>query len=199
MLKLIAKANLPTEFGKFTIVGFEDETTSPKESHVALYMGNISGDNPVTVRIHSECLTGDAFGSLKCDCGAQLHTALKMISEEGRGVLIYHRAEGRGIGIINKIRAYALQDEGLDTVEANLKLGFQVDERNFKVCADILNLLNIHTINLLTNNLEKVMSLEKEGIIVAKRIPLVVGTNTYNIDYLNTKSHKMGHILPELS
>lgn len=141
-IQLVAQANLPTEYGIFKMVGFEFPDT--KKEHVALVMGDISNaDEPVLARIHSECLTGDALHSLKCDCGFQLATALKQIQEEGRGVLIYHREEGRGIGLINKIRAYSLQDKGMDTIEANLALGFKADERNFEVCADMFELLGV--------------------------------------------------------
>ena len=193
-IQLVTEANLPTEFGIFRIVGFE--MPESKKEHVALVMGDIENDNnPVLARIHSECLTGDALHSLKCDCGFQLATALKQISKEGRGVLIYHREEGRGIGLINKIRAYALQDQGLDTIEANLALGFAADERDFKVCADIFNLLGVKQVRLLTNNPAKIETMKNAGINITERVPLNVGENRYNTKYLDTKAKKMGHFI----
>ena len=194
-IQLIAEANLPTEFGLFRIVGFEFPDN--KKAHVALVMGDISQSDtdPVLARIHSECLTGDALHSLKCDCGFQLSAALRQISEAGRGVLIYHREEGRGIGLINKIRAYALQDKGMDTIEANLALGFAADERNFSVCADMFELLGIKKVRLLTNNPNKIETMKKAGINVTERVPLNVGENRYNTEYLNTKAKKMGHYI----
>lgn len=193
-IQLVTQAKLPTEFGIFRIVGFEFPDS--KKEHVALVMGDISDkENPVLARIHSECLTGDALHSLKCDCGFQLDTALRQISEEGRGVLIYHRAEGRGIGLINKIRAYSLQDQGMDTIEANLALGFAADERNFDVCADIFELLGVEKVRLLTNNPEKIETMKRAGINVVERVPLNVGENRYNTEYLDTKAKKMGHFI----
>ncbi|MFZ7223736.1 GTP cyclohydrolase II [Avibacterium avium] len=193
-IQQVTEANLPTEFGLFRIVGFEFPDT--KKEHVALVMGDISNqDEPVLARIHSECLTGDALHSLKCDCGFQLATALHQISEEGRGVLIYHREEGRGIGLINKIRAYSLQDQGMDTIEANLALGFAADERNFEVCADIFDLLGVKQVRLLTNNPNKIDTMKKAGINVVERVPLNVGENRYNTEYLDTKAKKMGHFI----
>lgn len=194
-IQLITEANLPTEFGLFRIVGFEFPDN--KKAHVALVMGDISQSDtdPVLARIHSECLTGDALHSLKCDCGFQLSAALRQISEAGRGVLIYHREEGRGIGLINKIRAYALQDKGMDTIEANLALGFAADERNFSVCADMFELLGIKKVRLLTNNPNKIETMKKAGINVTERVPLNVGENRYNTEYLDTKAKKMGHYI----
>ncbi len=192
-IQLVAEAKLPTEFGIFRIVGFEFPDT--QKEHVALVMGDINDDKPVLARIHSECLTGDALHSLKCDCGFQLATALRQISEAGRGVLIYHREEGRGIGLINKIRAYALQDQGLDTIEANLALGFAADERNFSVCADIFELLGVKQVRLLTNNPNKIETMKKSGINIVERVPLNVGENRYNTEYLDTKAKKMGHFI----
>ena len=194
-IQLVTEANLPTEFGIFRIVGFEFPNS--KKAHIALVMGDISHSDtqPVLARIHSECLTGDALHSLKCDCGFQLSTALRKISEEGRGVLIYHREEGRGIGLINKIRAYALQDKGMDTIEANLALGFAADERNFAVCADMFELLGVKKVRLLTNNPNKIDTMKKAGINVVERVPLNVGENRYNTEYLDTKAKKMGHYI----
>lgn len=192
-LKRVAQAKLPTPFGEFLMIGFEEIATG--HDHVALVFGDISGDEPVLSRVHSECLTGDALFSLRCDCGFQLEAALKQISEEGRGVLLYHRQEGRNIGLLNKIRAYALQDTGLDTVEANQKLGFAPDERDFTLCADMYKLLDVHAIRLLTNNPEKVEILTQAGINITERVPLIVGRNPANAHYLDTKAEKMGHML----
>ena len=193
-IRRVAQANLPTEYGIFKIVGFE--LPDSKKEHVALVMGDISNEEePVLARIHSECLTGDALHSLKCDCGFQLATALRQIQEEGRGVLIYHREEGRGIGLINKIRAYALQDQGMDTIEANLALGFKADERNFAVCAEMFELLGVKKVRLMTNTPQKVDTMKQAGINVVERVPLNVGENRYNTKYLDTKAKKMGHYI----
>ncbi|ABR74860.1 GTP cyclohydrolase II [Actinobacillus succinogenes] len=192
-IQRVTEATLPTEFGIFKIVGFEFPDT--KKEHVALVMGDVEDGQPVLARIHSECLTGDALHSLKCDCGFQLARALRQISEEGRGVLIYHREEGRGIGLINKIRAYALQDQGMDTIEANLALGFKADERNFSVCADIFEQLGVKAVRLLTNNPAKIETMKSAGINVVERVPLNVGENRYNVGYLDTKAKKMGHYI----
>lgn len=191
-LKRIAEAKLPTPWGIFTIIGFEESNTG--QNHLALVYGDITDNNPLIVRIHSECLTGDALFSLRCDCGFQLEAALTYISKAGRGILIYHRQEGRNIGLLNKIKAYALQDNGADTVEANYQLGFAADERDFTLCSDILKLLNIREIHLLTNNPKKINFLLEEGINITKRVPLIVGRNPQNERYLNTKAIKMGHI-----
>lgn len=192
-IQLVTEATLPTEFGIFKIVGFEFPDT--KKEHVALVMGDVVNGEPVLARIHSECLTGDALHSLKCDCGFQLASALRQISEEGRGVLIYHREEGRGIGLINKIRAYSLQDQGMDTIEANLALGFKADERNFSVCADMFEALGVKAVRLLTNNPNKIDTMKQAGINVVERVPLNVGENRYNTGYLDTKAKKMGHYI----
>ncbi|AKD37637.1 GTP cyclohydrolase II [Pasteurella multocida subsp. multocida OH4807] len=193
-IQRVTEANLPTEFGVFKIVGFEFPDT--KKEHVALVLGDIENtDEPILARIHSECLTGDALHSLKCDCGFQLAAALRQISEAGRGVLLYHREEGRGIGLINKIRAYALQDQGMDTIEANLALGFAADERNFEVCADMFDLLGVKEIRLLTNNPNKIETMRKSGINIVERVALNVGENRYNTEYLDTKAKKMGHFI----
>jgi GTP cyclohydrolase II len=186
-----AKAKLPTVWGEFTIHAFEDPETN--KEHVALTMGDLSGDEPVLVRIHSECLTGDALFSMRCDCGPQLEAALKKIAEAGRGVLLYLRQEGRGIGLVNKIRAYALQDQGLDTVEANEKLGFAADARDFGLAGETLRALKIEKIALMTNNPRKVAAIEAAGITVAERVPMKYGKNPHNEKYLSTKHGKLGH------
>ncbi len=194
-IKPIAEAKLPTPFGEFLLIGFEEIVN--RNNHIALIYGDISDEKPVLSRIHSECLTGDALFSLRCDCGFQLETALKQIAHEARGVLLYHRQEGRNIGLLNKIRAYALQDQGLDTVEANLKLGFKPDERDFTICADMYKLLAINEVRLLTNNPKKLEIMKEAGINVVERVPLIVGRNPKNSDYLNIKASKLGHILSE--
>ncbi len=163
--------------------------------HAALVFGDISGKTPVLARVHSECLTGDALFSLRCDCGFQLEAALTHIAEEGRGILIYHRQEGRNIGLLNKIRAYALQDQGYDTVEANHQLGFAANERDFTLCADMFKLLGVDEVRLLTNNPKKVEILTEAGINIVERVPLIVGRNPNNEHYLDTKAAKMGHLL----
>lgn len=190
-----AEAKLPTEFGIYDIIVFE-ELSNGKE-HVVMKMGDLTDGEKVLSRIHSECLTGDILHSLKCDCGFQLEAALQKISEVGRGILIYHREEGRGIGLTNKIRAYALQDQGLDTVEANEALGFPADMRRFDVCADIYELLGVKSISLLTNNPRKVETMKSHGINVVERIPLFVGKNKYNERYLRIKRSKLDHMLTD--
>lgn len=180
-------ALLTTRFGVFRIVAFPGE-------HAALVKGEVAGKEGVLVRIHSECLTGDVFFSLKCDCREQLERALELIGEEGRGILVYLRQEGRGIGLVNKIRAYVLQEQGLDTVEADRRLGFEGDMRDYGVAAEILKHLGVGSIKLMTNNPEKVRSLEEHGVRV-ERIPLVVEPNGCNRDYLEAKRDKLGHAL----
>ncbi|QCI19835.1 MAG: GTP cyclohydrolase II [Buchnera aphidicola (Brevicoryne brassicae)] len=191
----IEKAMLPTPWGNFFIFGFEEKKNG--KNHVALVYGNIKKNTPILSRVHSECLTGDALFSLRCDCGTQLEMAMKIISKEGTGVLIYHRQEGRNIGLLNKIKAYALQDQGLDTVEANEKLGFSADERDFSLCADIFKILNIKKIRLLTNNPFKVKMLTNAGINIVERVPIIAEKNSKNSFYLKTKAKKMGHLLYE--
>ncbi|AWH90515.1 GTP cyclohydrolase II [Buchnera aphidicola (Melanaphis sacchari)] len=189
----IEKAILPTVWGDFLIFGFEEKRNG--KNHIALVHGDIKKNTPILSRVHSECLTGDSFFSLRCDCGIQLKMAMKKIVKEGSGVLIYHRQEGRNIGLLNKIKAYSLQDKGLDTVEANQKLGFSADERDFSLCSDIFKILNIKRIKLLTNNPFKVNMLIASGINVVERIPLITKKNSKNAHYLNTKAKKMGHLL----
>ena len=191
-LNFVAACRLPTEWGVFTLHGFEDENG---QEHVALTMGDVSDGLPVLARVHSECLTGDALFSLKCDCGPQLEAAMKAVQQEGRGVIVYLRQEGRGIGLINKIRAYKLQDEGMDTVEANLALGLPVDARDFTLAKQIYDHLNISAVKLLTNNPEKIQTLKDAGINVVERIPLHVGENVENERYLHTKADKLGHMI----
>ncbi|QJC38266.1 GTP cyclohydrolase II [Enterobacteriaceae endosymbiont of Donacia marginata] len=194
-IKEISRAKLPTKWGEFIIIGFEEINTG--NHHIALVYGlkKIYKHSIILTRIHSECLTGDAFFSLRCDCGLQLQLALEKISKANCGILIYHRQEGRNIGLLNKIKAYNLQDHGLDTIEANLKLGFRADERNFISCINILKILGILNIKLLTNNPYKIKILKKKGINVIDRIPLIIDYNVYNYNYLNTKNIKLGHIL----
>ena len=191
-IKYIASCRLPTEWGVFTMHGFEEANG---QEHIALSMGDFSDGLPVLSRIHSECLTGDALFSQKCDCGPQLKAAMQAVQKEGRGIIVYLRQEGRGIGLINKIRAYRLQDQGLDTVEANLKLGLPVDARDFSLAKNIYDHLGVHEIKLLTNNPEKVSTLQQAGISIVERIPLQVGENSENERYLHTKAEKLGHFL----
>jgi 3,4-dihydroxy 2-butanone 4-phosphate synthase / GTP cyclohydrolase II len=189
----VAEANLPTKFGNFTAIAYKSDV-DPAE-HIVLVMGDVAGDDPVLVRVHSECATGDIFGSLRCDCGEQLALALQNISKAGKGALIYMRQEGRGIGFHNKIKAYALQDQGLDTVEANVTLGFAPDLRDYGVGAQIIADLGIRQLKLMTNNPKKVISLEGHGLKVIETVPIVVKPNPHNRRYLETKQKKMGHML----
>lgn len=193
LVEKVAEAELPTKYGDFKMIGFINKISG--EHHVALIKGDVSTDEPVLVRVHSECLTGDSFGSLRCDCGDQMHEALRRIEKEGRGVLLYMRQEGRGIGLINKIKAYALQDKGLDTVEANLALGFQDDLRDYGIGAQCLYLLGIRKINLMTNNPKKIIGLTGFGIEIVGRESIQTESNEINRFYLKTKKEKMGHDL----
>jgi 3,4-dihydroxy 2-butanone 4-phosphate synthase/GTP cyclohydrolase II len=193
LVQRVTKAMLPTKYGEFTAVAYKSVVDTAE--HVALVKGDISNDKPVLVRVHSECLTGDVFGSLRCDCGAQIEMALQSISKEDRGVFLYMRQEGRGIGFHNKLCAYALQDQGMDTVEANIALGFAPDLRDYGVGAQILADLGLHNIRLLTNNPKKVIGLESYGIKIVETVPLIVPSTPYNIHYLETKQKKLGHIL----
>jgi len=189
----VAEARLPTSYGEFTAIAYKSDIDS--DEHLALVTGDISTEEPVLVRVHSECITGDVFGSLRCDCGEQISLAMQSIAEEGRGVFLYMRQEGRGIGFHNKIRAYALQDEGLDTVEANLSLGFAPDLRDYGIGAQILAELGLHQIRLLTNNPKKVIGLEGYGLKVVETIPIVTSPNPHNLHYLEIKQKKLGHLL----
>ena len=187
----VAEAKLPTKYGEFTIMAYRS-TIDPDE-HVALVKGDVSTEEPVLVRVHSECLTGDVFGSLRCDCGQQMAMAMQAIAKEGRGVFLYMRQEGRGIGLHNKLRAYALQDQGVDTVEANELLGFAADLRDYGIGAQILADIGLERIRLLTNNPRKVVGLEGHGLKVVETVPIVVPPNSYNASYLKTKGAKLGH------
>ncbi|MFT5690734.1 MAG: GTP cyclohydrolase II [Oceanicoccus sp.] len=175
--------------------GFED--TADDKEHLVLTMGDVGNGEPVLLRVHSECLTGDALFSMRCDCGSQLQAALQKISEEGRGALLYLRQEGRGIGLLNKIKAYKLQDQGADTVEANERLGFGADMRNYNICKDMLEYLKIREVRLMTNNPRKVKALSDQGIKIVERIPLQTGQNPHNAKYLATKAGKLGHLMSE--
>lgn len=188
-----AEAVLPTEYGDFRIVVYTDSLD--QKEHVALVKGAVDPDQPVLVRVHSECLTGDVFGSFRCDCGPQLHAALAQIAKEGSGVLLYMRQEGRGIGLINKIRAYELQEQGLDTVEANQRLGFAPDLRDYGIGAQILRDLGVRQMRLLTNNPRKVSGLDGHGLSIVERVPIQVDASVYNERYLSTKKSKLGHLL----
>jgi 3,4-dihydroxy 2-butanone 4-phosphate synthase/GTP cyclohydrolase II len=189
----IATANLPTQIGEFKIAGYR--SLNSNEEFVALFKGEMQKDFPTLVRIHSQCLTGDVFGSIKCDCGLQLTKAMELIEEAGRGAIVYQQQEGRGIGIINKIRAYALQDEGADTVEANEELGFVVDARDYQQCAEILFDLGLCRVRVMSNNPDKIKALEKAGLKVVERVPIEVESEEPAAHYLKIKKEKMGHLI----
>ena len=189
-IKTLAKAKLPTPWADFSITAFEDMTNG--EEHLAITLGNL--DKDPLLRIHSQCLTGDALFSLRCDCGSQLEMALQKIAAEGNGLIIYMAQEGRGIGLGNKIKAYELQDEGLNTVEANERLGFEADERNYSICGEILSSLSISSVRLMTNNPSKIEGLTTSGIDVVDRISLEVSASKHNKDYLDVKADHMGHL-----
>ncbi len=193
LVQKVATAKLPTKYGDFTAIAYKSDIDN--DEHLALVMGDIKTRKPVLVRVHSECLTGDIFGSLRCDCGEQVIQSIKRIAEEGRGVLLYMRQEGRGIGFHNKICAYELQDKGLDTIEANLSLGFEPDLRDYGIGAQILADMGLHKIRLITNNPKKVIGLEGYGIKVTETVPIIITPNPHNRRYLETKQKKMGHIL----
>ncbi|MFG6176221.1 GTP cyclohydrolase II [Halomonas sp. THAF12] len=192
-IRYISASRLPTPWATFTMHGFEDEATG--KDHIALTLGDVGDGTPVLGRVHSECLTGDALFSMRCDCGYQLQEALKRIAEEGRGVLLYLRQEGRGIGLLNKIRAYHLQDQGADTVEANEQLGFAADLRRYDLCLPMLEHLGIGALRLMTNNPRKVDALTRAGVEVSERVGLTTGLNPHNEHYLSTKAGKLGHMM----
>jgi 3,4-dihydroxy 2-butanone 4-phosphate synthase/GTP cyclohydrolase II len=193
LVQRVAEAKLPTKFGNFRVIAYKS-STDPDE-HLAMVMGDVNTDEPVLVRVHSQCLTGDVFHSLRCDCGEQIEIAMKRIAAEGRGVVLYMRQEGRGIGIHNKIKAYALQDKGMDTVEANLSLGFKADQRDYGIGAQILADLGVRKMRLMTNNPKKMSGLESYGLTITEQLPITTEPNPHNRRYLQTKQKKLGHLL----
>ena len=194
-VRKVAEADFPSRFGHFRILGFQGMDGKESEDAVVLQMGDIQTPEPVLVRIHSQCLTGDVFHSLRCDCGDQLELAIRSIAKEGRGLLIYEQQEGRGIGLLNKLRAYELQDQGADTVEANQQLGFEADLRAYQMPAAILNFLKVRAVRLMSNNPDKIRALEHGGVRVVERIPSIVDPVRASENYLRTKREKLGHLL----
>ena len=197
LLDYTTSCALPTPWAQFTLHAFVEHATG--KEHLAMTLGDIGNGEPVLARVHSECLTGDVLFSQRCDCGAQLEGALKRIAAEGRGILLYLRQEGRGIGLVNKIRAYRLQEAGADTVEANLALGFHADARNYELCLPMLEQFGIQSLRLMTNNPRKIAAMEKLGVQVTERVPLLVNRNAFNTGYLDTKEAKLGHMMRPLA
>jgi GTP cyclohydrolase II len=189
------RVQLPTKYGHFELIPFQEKENGFE--HMALIKGNFKEGETILTRIHSACATGDLFGSLRCDCGDQLIEAMKTIEKNGSGIIVYLQQEGRGIGLMNKMKAYKLQELGMDTIEANEHLGFAADERDYQIGTDILNALGIQKVNLLTNNPDKIMGLEENGIQVVERIPLIIPSNAFNKEYLDTKENQMGHQLSQ--
>ena len=190
------RVKLPTKYGDFELIPFQEKSSGVE--HMALIKGAITLNDITLTRIHSSCATGDLFGSLKCDCGEQLILSMKMINKNGHGIVVYLNQEGRGIGLMNKMKAYKLQEGGLDTIEANLHLGFASDERDYQIGAEILSSLGVKKVELITNNPDKIFGLEQNGIQVIKRIPIITKSNAFNLNYLHTKKSRMGHLLNEL-
>lgn len=190
---VVSAADFPTEYGRFRIIGFVNNRD--RKDHIIILKGEIGDGEDMLVRVHSACLTGDALGSLRCDCGPQLHHALSLIEREGRGLVLYHQEEGRGIGLVNKLRAYALQDSGYDTLDANIALGFAADERDYRVPAEMLRKIGIRSVRLMTNNPEKVEDLERYGIVVTERVPHELPAHEHDRNYLETKKERFGHLL----
>lgn len=194
-LEKVAEADFPTEFGHFRIYGFEGHSHAGTEEFVAIAMGDLSDGQPVLARIHSQCLTGDVFHSLRCDCRTQLELAISSIASEGRGLIIYEPKEGRGIGLLNKLRAYELQDGGADTVEANESLGFEADLRDYELAGEIFRFFGIRDVRLMSNNPKKIEALESTGLRVVERVPIIAPARESTEDYLRTKKEKMGHLI----
>ncbi len=192
-VKVVSVADFPTVYGRFRIIGFVNN--KDRKDHIVVLKGDVGSGEGVLTRVHSACLTGDSLGSLRCDCGPQLHLALELIEREGRGILLYHQEEGRGIGLVNKIRAYALQDAGFDTIDANVALGFAADERNYRVPAEMLKKLGVSSVRLMTNNPEKVEEMEKNGIAVVERVNHELPVHEGDRKYLETKKERFGHLL----